>query len=445
MKIKIYLFLQLLIIPGLLLAQQETLEISLQKAMDLGIQNRLDLKNQQLQMEIAQNETKKLGSKNLPQITGTADFRYWTTLQTNILPGSALATPAFPYPQDRVIQFGLPYNNNIGVNLKQNIYDPSNQADRKISRVNTETQKLLLEESVTNIKLVIAQAYCNVLLTQEKHAMSKTNWHRNNLNFAYAKEKSDNKNLIKSDLDRAALNLQNAEISLQKDSSNMELSKYYLLNQLGMNLDKKLVLTDKLEVVEKDPAPTPEAEPNLQRVEIKREKNSISFAEINIKKQQYGHLPSVFLYGNYTYQQLSRDFKFFDGNTWYPYNYIGLQVNVPIFDGFLKSRTRSEFLLKKKVSENTIEKLKMDIRYELQSSFAALTNAYANMQYAKANYMQAQDLMQVYQLRFQEGASLYSEVLNTLYSLQTAQNNLMNAYYDYLVSKLNWQKAKGEL
>jgi outer membrane protein TolC len=363
-------------------------------------------------------------------------------LQTSILPGSAFGTPNAP---DKAIKFGLPYNNNIGFNLKQNIYDPVNNFDRKISMVSSESQKLQFEQSAIDVKLLVAQSYCDVLLNQEKFAMSKSNWVRNKTNYLAAKQKFDNKNMIKSDLDRASLDLQNATITAQKDSSNLELSKYNLLNQLGLTLDKKLVLTDRLDVANQDVSPVMVTETSLDRVEIKREKLNVSTNQLNIKKQNNSYLPSVQFYANYTFQQISREFKFFDSQTWYPYNYLGLQVNLPIFDGFLKSRTRSEFVLKRQMSENNIEKLKMDIQYELQSSYVALSNAYASMKYAYANYGQAKELVGIYQTRFQQGAVLYSDVLNTEYSLQTAQNNLMGAYYDYLVAKLRWQKAKGEL
>ncbi len=446
MKNKLLLFSMCFLYAGCGFAQQaETLELSLQKAMDMGLQNRLDLKNQHLQMAIADNETKKLTTKNLPQITGTADFRYWTTLQTNILPGSAFATPQFPNPPDRAVKFGLPYNNNFSLNLKQNIYDPGNHMDRQISKVGSESQKMALEQSAIDVKLLIAQAYCDVLLNQEKYAMSKSNWQRNRVNYASAKQKFDNNNLIKSDLDRSNLDLQNTTIVLQKDSANFELSKYNLLNQLGLTLDKKLVLTDRLDVANQDGAPVLATTTDVERVEIKKEKLNISSHQLNIRKQNNSYLPTVQFYANYSVQQLSRDFKFFDGTTWYPYNYLGLQVNVPIFDGFLKAKTKSEYILRSQMSQNTIEKLRMDIQYELQSSYVALSNAYANMQYAKQNYAQAKDLVGIYQLRFQQGAVLYSDVLNTEYSLQTAQNNLMSSYYDYLVAKLRWQKARGEL
>jgi outer membrane protein len=167
--------------------------------------------------------------------------------------------------------------------------------------------------------------------------------------------------------------------------------------------------------------------------------------EFNVKKQEYSYFPTVQLYANYTFQQLSREFKFFNSSTWFPYNYLGVQVNIPIFDGLLKSRTRSEFIMKKQINQNNIDKLKSDINYELQSAYVTLQNAYRNMRYTRDNYQQAKDLVVVYQTRFKEGAILNSDLLNTEYSLQTAQNNLMNAYYDYLLAKLKWQKAKGEL
>lgn len=68
----------------------------------------------------------------------------------------------------------------------------------------------------------------------------------------------------------------------------------------------------------------------------------IRLAEINIKRYKVAYLPS--LYGFASYQQSLQRTKLFDSNdnNWFPTSIVGLNLNVPIFDGFDKKQKSVE-------------------------------------------------------------------------------------------------------
>ena len=66
-------------------AQAQEYKLSLSEAIDLGLKNKIALKNQQLSVNLAENEEAKTRTKNLPQVTASFDARVNTQLQTQVI------------------------------------------------------------------------------------------------------------------------------------------------------------------------------------------------------------------------------------------------------------------------------------------------------------------------------------------------------------------------
>ena len=67
-----------------LLPMASAQRLTLDDAIKLALENRWELKNQQLQIRLAEGENDKLRAKWLPQINASADMRWNTQLQTSV-------------------------------------------------------------------------------------------------------------------------------------------------------------------------------------------------------------------------------------------------------------------------------------------------------------------------------------------------------------------------
>ena len=76
---------------GLLPGAVEAQKLSLDDALKMAIDNRFELKNQQLQLRIAEGEEAKLRAKWLPQVNASADMRWNTQLQTSVFKNAPFA------------------------------------------------------------------------------------------------------------------------------------------------------------------------------------------------------------------------------------------------------------------------------------------------------------------------------------------------------------------
>lgn len=418
-------------------AQSDTVSLALKDALELGLKNRLDIQNQGLQIAIAQNELEKIQSRNLPQVDAVSDLRWNTQRQQNVIQTNQGELRS---------RFGTPINFSTSIQVNQTIFNPNNQNDRKIAQINQQISEQNLEKSRVDVRLAIAEAYYTVLLQQEKVRLSKENLDRRRIYDEQAEVKFKNANLTLADRERFALDLENAKISLQNDRNTLEINRQNLTNQLGLPVSTFVKVKENLESLLISTPNEVALENNIEkRVEFKQERLQKELNVQNFLAQNKKRLPTVSAYGNFSVQQLAQQFNPGAAGTWSTYNYLGIKAQIPIFDGGLKSSTRKEYELRRQINENNLTKLALDLNYEAESARKEWVKAADNLRLAQKSLKQSQSVLDVDKVRLESANLTYADYRNSEYSLQTAQNNLLEALYNYLLAQIKWQKANAEL
>ena len=438
-----YLFLCILtslIIPGF--AQTDSsIQLSLKKAIDLGLSQRFDIKNQELAIQISESNRLKTLSKNLPQVNASIDFRYNAILATNLLPPGFIAGTTDYTP----VKFGTPYNTLTSITATQNIFNAGVSGERLVNEAQKEYDLVSLEKYKTDAKSAITQAYYQVLLNQEQIKLTKENVANAETVVRKGESEYANGTLLKTDLSRYQLDVSNAKNQLQTATTNYENSLLLLKTQLILPVETNVQLTDNLESLISS---TEEGNSNVnaeQRYEYRMESSMMRLNDIQVKKYNRSYLPSVYLYGNASLQNQNSSVTFFDTNTWYPYAYVGIHADIPIFDGLEKNRNITGYRLRSIQNKNNLEKLSYDIQTETINTRNLLNTAYSQYQTSKENYELAKTIMQADQNRYNEGTLTAAALKNTEYSLQNAQNNYLTSIYNVLIAQVNYKKALGEL
>ncbi len=436
MKNPIILILPLLGIASWAFAQKTTLE----EALKMGLENRQEIKNQTLQTQIAQSENQKVRAKWLPQLSGSVDVRWNTQLQTTVLPFDLTGQNPGGTTQAR---FGLPFTNTAGLQLDQKVWDANQGVDRKINNIQTETQLNTLEQQKILIRQAITEAYYLVVFNQERLAFAQKQVERNQANFNDAQTKFKSNALLLDDLARFGLDLSNAQIALQKAQQDLELSLDALKYQ--MSAPNNLTgVADRLAglLVAIDSQITVAIE---QRPEIKGEEIAFRLNGLNAQKQRAKNWPTLAAYGNYSVLQLADQFNPFQSGTWFPFNYVGLRLNVPIFDGGQARLAAKDYRIRQQINRNTVEKFRAEFDYEAKSAFKQMTQARLDIGETQKNVALAQQILATDQLRFDKGALTLSDLKNAEFSLQNAENNYLTSVYNFLVALVRYKKAVGGL
>ena len=414
--------------------------LTLDDALKAALENRWELKNQQLQIQLAEGENDKLSAKWLPQVNASADMRWNTQLQTSVFKNAPFANG-----QDVKLVIGVPFNNNLGLNAEQKVYDAATKYDRQLNQAAIQSQAITLEKLKMDVKLAVTEAYFAALFNGEKVALAEKSVERTKAYLEAGKTKLEKGTLLKNDFDRLVLDVNNAQTTLNKARQEYALGLENVKYQMGLKSEAVIELAETLTALfQQNQTITSEGTID-QRPEILQEQASLKINELTEQKQKARLAPVVSAYGNYTALQLNDKFNPFSAGTWFPYNYVGLKVNVPIFDGKQTNLLKRDYAIRAQVNRNTVEKLKADFGYEVRNTANTLNQEKANLTDTKANLALAQQILETDRLRYEKGTLLLSDLKNTEYSLQNAENNYLTSVYNFLVASVRYKKATGGL
>ena len=256
----------------------------------------------------------------------------------------------------------------------------------------------------------------------------------------------DNGMALEIDLKRINVKIETMDVQLA--NAKAMLSEQYNMLKYVMDYpaEKDIVVEEK--VVDKvDDAQLTGLNTNLYELQLLQKK--LDMAELQKKMAKDGYLPTLALSANWAYTAYTDKFKnwFHSGesNHWYRSNGIGLQLRVPVFDGFEK---------RSKIRKAQVDIDNAKLSYEnalksMQTQYANAINDLANNQrnYVKQrdNYRLAEGIYGVTVDRYREGIVSMVEVLQDEMSMSDAQNNYLTAHYNYQVSNLAVLKLTGKL
>ncbi len=410
--------------------------ISLPQALQQAQVNRLELVNGHLQTQISESDESRRRATWQPKLTGGADFRWNTQIQRNVIKGGFTGNGP-----DQVLRFGTPINNVLNVQAEQKIYDAQSQIDRTINQTNVASQQAALERLRVDVRQQVTEAYYQAVLNREKIRLSDQARVRAQGYLDQAQTRLNAGTLLQTDFDRFALDLSNAELTYRNDQRDYTLSLDNL--RYRVNTTEAVEPADSLGSLL-----TPFQGQEIaagHRIEIRQEELSREINQLNERKEQARLLPVVSAYGAYFAQQFADTFNPFASGTWFPYNYVGVRVSVPIFDGRQVRINRQDYVTRAQINQNTIQRLQNDFDYEARSARKTLDQARENLAETRKNIVQAQHILTIDRVRFDVGTLLLADFRNSEYALQQAENNYLRSVYDVLLSQLQVKKAVGSL
>jgi len=184
------------------------------------------------------------------------------------------------------------------------------------------------------------------------------------------------------------------------------------------------------------------------RNEIKLLNKAKQLQGYDIKRYKLSYFPTVSAY--YAWQKVGqRNSADPNANSkpwfWYSTSQIGLNINIPLFDGFQKKYKiqQSRFVLEK--LENNLEQAKKGIDLEQTLARNNLTNAILNMDVQADNMNLAKKVYDTEKKKYEAGLGSSFTILQSDTDLQMAQSNYFKALYDAIIAKVGYKKALGKL
>ncbi|GAA4436553.1 TolC family protein [Ravibacter arvi] len=423
---------------------------SLEEAVQYAVQKNLNVKNSQLDAISAEariGETKAIG---LPQLSANFGYTNNLIIQRFFVPASTF-NPSAPEGSPPVaMEFGIRNTGMASATLNQLLFNGSYFVGLKAAATYRELAQKNAVQSAVKVSEAVHKAYYSVQVAQQQAQILDLNISRLDTMLHETKALNQSGFVERIDVDRIEVQRNNLLAEKQKVTNLIDLSKALLKFQMGMPQESQIMLTDSL-----DPALNLEefralVKDGEQPVYSKRIEHSLlatqgKLAELDIKNVRSGYLPVATASLGYGYNAGQNTFGSLITKKWFNNAAFNFNLQIPIFDG----RSKHFQLQQKKVAleqiQNNSRLLEQSIDLEAKQASVNISNALETLGTHQRNIDLAKEVVRVSKIKYQEGVGSNIEVINAESSLKEAQTNFFAALYDLLISKVDLQKALGEL
>jgi outer membrane protein len=405
----------------------------LAKCMDVALQNNIEIKIKQLEIKRTQKSQNSVLNRMLPiiDLTGQQSYNFGSTID--------------PSSNGRVssnIQ-----NDNFYLNARTNLIDFNAFANAKKDKINIELAKADKEVIENEYKLQILDSYYQTLYTQELLKIQKEQFKQAIFNLDRVTKEVAIGSKPQSDLYDMQLSFaeeENRNLESEQLYGIKKMQLFQLMNATNI-ITEEVVLENVLKESVSNDTGNVENNPKIKRAEFQYQ-NSLK----SISVERANNLPVVSAYYGYStfyYTVLNQP----AGNTDSFRNQlgdnknqqVGIQMNVPIFNGFRNNKKIDASKIESEKSKQIIEQEKQELGKQValeeqnrKNYLEIQKKLNEKQQYAKAS-------LTTTQAKFTNGkveAILYSSVKNQFLSAEydVLKNGLQLQYIELKINLLKY-------
>ena len=225
-----------------LLAQQQ---LSVEQAVELGLENNNAVKNAKLDVKFAKKQVLETIAIGLPKVNGEVNWQNFLELPTTLVP-IGMFGPSSGTDEFTELQFGTSQNVTSTLSASQLIFDGSYIVGLRASSIFKQLSLKSLELTKQQVQDSVAAMYYNVLVAQDRNEFLKLIYeiHVDILDEISARYEQGMVEDI--DVDRMAITLSNMKTQSESMNRITEMSHSMLKLLIGLPLDEKLILSDSL-------------------------------------------------------------------------------------------------------------------------------------------------------------------------------------------------------
>jgi len=438
---------------------QKRYELTVKEAVELAFNNVAEVKNAALDIEIQQAQNREITGQALPQVSGTASLNRYLQLPKILFPDASeaqvygilkkenLVPQSFKVPDPKVqaISFFQPWNINIGGTLSQLLFQPDVFVGLKARKTALNLSKANLDVMKEAVKDSAYRRYYAILIAQKQSEFLDSGIRRLQKLYHDDSIMLVNGFAERLDLDKVQVQLTNLQTSQSVLANSIKLAYAGLKYSLGVSQNDSVVLKESLSNEEVKQNVLDDNFKYEDRKEIQATAYSRRLQELNVKRYQMEYFPTLSAILSYTAQGQGQKFITDKNTFWLKNSLVGLNLTVPIFDGFQrKYKVQQEKFNLQKI-DNSIDNLKQVIDLQQTASKESLKSALLNLDAQQRNVKLAENVYNTTKKKFEAGIGSSFEVLQADTDWQTAQSNYFNGLYNAIIAKISYQSSLGKL
>lgn len=410
----------------------DTLKLSLSQAQQFALENNQSILNANLDIEAAKKKVWETTTIGLPQASAKMSYSYSPKLSPIVEQFSGIGGDSTTTLSD--MKWGLTGT----FTVSQLIFSGSYLVGLQSAKVYKNLSELNQVKSKQDILESVVNSYVNVLIARENRIILDSTYNNLTKTFSDMQAMGAQGFVEETDIDQMQITVSTVKSSLDYITRMISVAEMLLKIQLGLDLQKPLVLTDNLApiiegiTIEKLIATDFVLENN---VNYKMLDTQVKASQLILKLRKSEFLPDIAAY--YQYQKEFNDKAF----SFTPPHVIGVQVNIPIFGSGQKLAKVSQAKIEVRKAENTKIQMANTLKLDYFNSKSALLNAYDKYATESVNIKLAKKIYDKALIKYTNGVISGTDLSQIQNQYLTAQSNYYQALQELISSKNKLEKV----
>ena len=351
------------------------------------------------------------------------------------------------YQVESAPEFSKNYNSNgYNVNLTQPLFRWQNFVQYGQAKLQVMQAEANFAQASQDLILRVAQAYFDVLYAQENLKAVRANKEAIAQQLEQAKKNFEVGTATITDSQEAQSRFDLASAQEIAAESDLDVKRYSLRLVVGKDSGELNRLKPQAELKPPQPAGMDKwvAAAEKDSFAVQAQQAAAEVAAKEVERMRAGHYPTLDIVANYGKNHspatlTSRDTLETTANN------IGLQLNLPIFQGGLVNSRNREAVANRTAAEAVLEGVKRTAALNAQQSFLGVVNGLAQVRALEAALISSKSALESNKLGYEVGVRINIDVLNAEQQVYVTQSNLAKARFDTLLAQLKLKAAVGSL
>lgn len=435
-------------------------QLTLQQACDYALQNNLQIKNADADIEIAKKKIWETTAIGLPQVNASVQYQNFLDVPTSLMPdfispavyGVLLQTgliqpnqmPNTSETQFFPVKFGTQHNATASLSISQLIFSGQYIVGLQASKVFRTMSEQSYQKTVVDVRLSVFDTYSLILSLQENKKILDSNLLKFKDIFRETKEMQKQGFVDEIAVDQLELNVSNLENATQQLSRQVEVAMNLLKFQMGMELSTPIELTDKLEDIVISIKPELYTDTVMKindNIDLQLMSTQVKLQELNLKREKSTYLPTLAGVFSYSQKAMRDKFDFFDGSKdWFPTTLVGVNLDIPIWSSGSRHAKIQQAQLNLLKANNTMALVSQSVQLQYQQARTAFISSQEKYAHEKKNLELSEKIFNKTAVKFKEGISSSMELTQAQMQFLTSQANFFAASLELINNKNKLEK-----
>lgn len=420
-------FLLLFICFTFINSYSQSINLNLQTAIDMALKNNHELKLAKLdKLKADELVTEAWGSAVFPELSGFANYRRALkrgeiTIETPFFTGS------FPEGTENTLSFGA--------NLEQPLFTGAVFLAVRVARIYAEIAEKGVFASESELIVNVKKAYYSSLLADEVLELSKLSLQLAENNLKDSEAMFDAGLVSEYDLIRSKVQVKTLIPQIEEAQKSVVLSRNLLKLVTGLDIESEISIDDSLTFIQRNVNDYDEYKDLMtnKNYRLQQLKLQVSLQDDAVSYEFTKHFPELYFNAGWAATAQENDPRSF--NNWRYKNavFVGLNLRVPIFNGFQTTSKVQQAKIDLWKTEEEFNRTSELFKNRLQEILLSISETEKKVEAYSSTIEEAELGYDLSVKRYANGLGTQLEMVDGLLSLSRAKVNYYSSVYEYYI------------